>query len=239
MKTSTLEWWWPVTHDVGLIKSHIDAVAAARTKMYQNSGLEVFSTPLRGSLHDCLSRLEPLSPAPTRELFLTTTFGWTAYLAGGCRGSGPFLPMCQLSNALGVTALRACVSPRTALYPAVILEVFDTAQAGGDPNGRRRSIAAVNDGGRWVFEQSGTPFAFEDISMYAARRKRDRFTPDMLAFYLKNLGIPALSDEVLQPNGTCRGVLFSRPTHGHLPSYSLGDAKALWPPAPTRQASAR
>jgi hypothetical protein len=58
-----------------------------------------------------------------------------------------------------VTALRACVTPPNARYQGVILEVYDTPQAGGDADGYRRSIAAVNDGGRWVFHQSGTPFA--------------------------------------------------------------------------------
>jgi hypothetical protein len=109
----------------------------------------------------------------------------------------------------------------------VILEVYDTADAGGDAYGYRRSIAAVNDGGRWVFHQSGTPYAFEDISRYDERRKRDRFTSDMIAAYLRNLGIPELQDETLQPNGRCRGFLLARPTHAHLPSYSLAEAKAL------------
>jgi hypothetical protein len=224
---ATLQHWWPVTCDFGLIRADIDIVADAWSKMFEESGTTVRTAWLEGSLEECFLTLEPLSPAPTRELFLATTFGWTAYYSSGFRGSDPFLPMSKLSRALGVTALRACVTPKTARYQGVILEVYDTADAGGDAYGYRRSIAAVNDGGRWVFHQSGTPYAFEDISRYAERRKRDRFTSDMLAAYLRNLGIPELRDETLQPDGRCRGFLLARPTHAHLRSYSLAEAKAL------------
>lgn len=227
MQSTTLEQWWPVTHDFGLIRSDIDAVAAIRARMYQDAGLEVVTTWLSGPLEECFSMLEPLSPAPTKELFISTTFGWTVFFQNGTRGSDPFLPMLQLSKALGVTALRACVTPTTAPYPGVILEVYDTPQAGGNEYGYRRSIAAANDGGRWVFEQTGAAYSFEDISKYGARKKCDRFTPDMLVSYLESFGIPRISDETLQSDGNCRGLLLARPAHDHLPRYSLDEAKAL------------
>lgn len=223
----TLTRWWPVTYDFGLIRSDLDTVAAMRAKQYQDANLQVATTCLSGSLEESFATLEPLSPASTKELFIATTFGWTAFFANGARGSDPFLPMLQLSKALGATALRACESPAGARYPGVILEVYDTPQAGGSEDGYRRSIAAANDGGRWVFHQSGAPFAFEDLARYEARKKRDRFTGDMLWSYLENLGIPRLTDEMLQPGGTCRGVLLARPTHAHLPQYTLEEARAL------------
>lgn len=227
MQTSTLEHWWPVTHDFGLIRSDVDTIAAVRPEMYRDAGLEVEVTPLQGRPDDCFSRLEPLSPAPTKEMYLATTFGWSAFFQNGCRGSDPFLPMLQLSRALGVTALRACVTPAAARYQAVILEVYDTPDAGGDAHGRRRSIAAANDGGRWVFDQSGTPFPFEDAAAYQANRRRDRFTPAMLRSFLAELGIPDLADETIGPGGQCRGYMIARPPHDHLPRYSLAQAKAL------------
>lgn len=219
--------WWPVTHDFGVVRSDLDTVAATRAGQYRAAGLTVTTTGLSGPLEDCLSMLEPLSPAPTKEMFFATTFGWMVYFSNGARGSDPSLPMMQLSRALGVTALRACATPAGARFPAVMLEVYDTPQAGATEDGYRRSIAAANDGGNWVFDQSGTPFAFEDVARYGARIKRDRFTPDMLANYLGRLGIPRLTDATLQPDGRCRAVLLARPAHGHLPQYSLQEAKAL------------
>jgi hypothetical protein len=219
--------WWPVTYDFGLVKSEIDVVTATWVKMYADGGVPDPTISVSGSLNDCLGRLEPLSYPPTKELFLSTTFGWTAFFRNSPRGSDPFLPMSKLSRALGVTALRACVTPASALYQGVILEVYDRPDAGADEYGYRRSIAALNDGGRWVFTQSGTPFDFEDSTQYGARRKRDRFTPDMLFSYLKALGIPGLSDETLQPNGRCSGMLLSHHRLSSTPHYSLEEAKAL------------
>ena len=58
------------------------------------------------------------------------------------------------------------------------------------PLAHERSIAAANDGGRWVFEASGTPFSFEDESAYGARRKSERLTSGMVMDYLAGLGVP-------------------------------------------------
>lgn len=219
--------WWPVTQDFGLIRADVAAVAAMRAAQFADAGMQVTTTIVSDRLEDCLARLVPLSPAATREIYLATGFGWTAFFANGARGSDPSLPMVQLSRALGVTALRICVSPEGARYPAVILEVYDGPEAGGSTDGYRRSIAASHDGGRWVFAQSGTPFGFEDTTSYGARRVRDRFTAEMLWSCLAGLGVPRLSDAVLQPEGHCRGVLLARPDHAHLPRYTLDEAKAL------------
>lgn len=223
----TVAHWWPVTKDFGLIRADVEVIGATRAKQYADAGVQMTTTQISGALEECFARLLPLSPAPTKEMFLATSFGWTAYFSSGARGSDPSLPMMQLSRALGVTALRICDAAEAAPYPAVILEVYDTPEAGGTKHGYRRSIAAANDGGRWVFEQSGTPFAFEDPTRYGARRKRDRFTAQMLWSFLAELGVPRLSDETLQPDGQCRGVFLARPAHSHLPQYTLAEAKAL------------
>jgi hypothetical protein len=226
MELSQVDHWWPVTYDYGLIRAEASLVGSVRARQYAESGTEVDLLRLEEPLAACLSRLEPLQPARTRELYLETTFGWTALYKNGVRGSDPFLPMFQLSRALGVTALRVCATPATALYHAVILEVYDRPEAGGDANGYRRSIAAANDGGRWVFHQSGAPFGFEDVARYGARRIRDRFTPEALEAVLAGLGIPKLTDATLVRDGTSRGVLLSRPLHAHLTQLSLAEAKA-------------
>lgn len=46
----------------------------------------------------------------------------------------------------------------------------------------------ANDGGNWVFHQSGLPQPFEDTRRYSARRVRDRFTFEMLRDYLEAMG---------------------------------------------------
>ena len=41
----------------------------------------------------------------------------------------------------------------------------------------------------WKFVQTGEPFPFENVSAYAARKKRDRLTLDMLRSYAESVGI--------------------------------------------------
>ena len=64
-----------------------------------------------------------------------------------------------------------------------------------------RSLAAANDGGRWVFDQFGEPFPFEKLEQYQARRLRDRFTFDMLQEYLHHLGLSPFEESFYLPDG--------------------------------------
>lgn len=89
----TVSHWWPVTYDFGLIRSDIDTLAALRTKMYADHDTKLTETWLSGSLEECFSTLEPLSWNTSKEMFIATTFGWTAFFCNGTRGSDPFLPM--------------------------------------------------------------------------------------------------------------------------------------------------
>ena len=120
--------------------------------------------------------------------------------------------------------MRVCVTPANATYRGVIWEVYDTPTQGGNEWGYRRSIAAANDGGSWVFQTSGEPFSFEQTKRYAARLKRDRFTKDMLVAYLAEFDIPHIADEEFLMEKRCKGGIFARPAHKNSPAYSLEEA---------------
>jgi hypothetical protein len=124
--------------------------------------------------------------------------------------------------------MRVCITPAGATWPAVIWEVYDTAENGGDADGYRRSIAASNDGGRWVFETSGAPFPFEDQGRYTARRKRDRFPPDLLRDYLRQMGIPPITDDRFLIGGACTGGMLARPQAEGFVHMSLDEAIAAF-----------
>ncbi|WP_146209611.1 hypothetical protein [Vitiosangium sp. GDMCC 1.1324] len=62
-------------------------------------------------------------------------------------------------------------------------------------------MSASNDGGHWVFDQSGEPFPFEKLEQYQARRVRDRFTFDMLKDYLRHLGLSPFEEDFYLPEG--------------------------------------
>lgn len=220
------ERWRPVTCDYGLVEASLDTIGPVRAEMYREHGMEVDARRLDGPLEAIFGALPPLAPAPTKELYVATDFGWTAFFRNGIAGSDPALAMCQLSRRLGVRAMRVCPGTSPRRYPAVIWEVFAPPALGGDARGRRRSIAAANDGGRWVFEQSGVLFDFEDNSRYELPRTRDRFTPELLSRYLAALGIPMLQDACLLTERPDAPLMLSRPAHGHLPSFSLEEVVA-------------
>jgi hypothetical protein len=90
---------------------------------------------------------------------------------------------------LGCVAIRAvCVEHGEHPYPGRLLEVF--GPDGAPPLAHLRSISAMNDGGRWVFEAAGEPFAFERPQAYVHRRKSARFTSALLYEYLRALDVP-------------------------------------------------
>lgn len=221
-----LDVWRPVTCDYGLVEAPLGIIGPARAAMYREHGMEVERHRLEGPLDKVFASLAPLSPAPTRELYVATDFGWTVFFRNGISGSDPAKTMHELSRRLSVRAMRVCPGKSPRRYPAVIWEVFAPPELGGNERGRRRSVAAANDGGRWVFEQSGEPFDFEDLRSYDQPKKRDRFTPDQLAKYLNALGIPALEDARLVTDGPDQPLLISRPVHAHLPSFTLEEVVA-------------
>ncbi|HSP81688.1 MAG TPA: hypothetical protein VLQ93_24425 [Myxococcaceae bacterium] len=81
----------------------------------------------------------------------------------------------------------------------VALEVFGPRNIG--MRNYIRAINAANDGGRWVFLQTGEPFPFERLEQYRARRVRDRFTFDMLKEYLHHLGLSPFDEDFYLPAG--------------------------------------
>jgi hypothetical protein len=122
--------------------------------------------------------------------------------------------MSYLARQMGVLAMRACCTPEDAKYPAVIWEVYAPGVRGGcPPLGYRRAISVLNDRGRWLFEESGERFPFEEVDRYTLLRKRDRFTPDMLHRYLNHFGIELFRDEFLRVDPTTPAVRLQQVTN--------------------------
>ena len=69
----------------------------------------------------------------------------------------------------------------------------------------------MNDGGRWVFEQSGEPYPFEKLDAYERSRKRDRFTRELLEEYLQHFGIRPFADDFFVVTATGPAILLERP----------------------------
>ena len=129
-----------------------------------------------------------LTPAPMVTRYACIPVGrWAAVLNNSPLGTDVGVLPSLAARELRSTAIRVCVADR-APYPARILEVY--GPHGDPPLAIIRSIAAANDGGRWVFETHGKPFAFEDLSAYSRRLKARRLTAEMVIDYLRGLDVP-------------------------------------------------
>ena len=131
--------------------------------------------------------------------------------------------MSVLSERLGAIAMRVCCTPPGAKWPATIWEVYAPQHLGGTtPNGYRRSIAAANDGGRWVFFESGAPYPFEKADHYALPRKRDRFTRELLIEYLGQFRLhPHSLTPSTEASHQCPAVLLENQTRWLDPAPEL------------------
>lgn len=220
---SVFEKWSPVTSDFGLIQSSVEQAADAYQKWFAESGTNLLRKKLAGRLEESFDALLPLTNAKNRRVFNPTNCGWVAFFQNGILGSDPSFNMMKLAQRLGVYTMRICRSPPEARYPSLIWEVFAPEKLGGTKYGRRRSIAASNDGGRWVFEVSGVPFDFERLEQYTARLKRDRFTADLLEEYLRHFGIPKIGDDLFRNTNAHPSVFFEQEGPSSLPEFTLNE----------------
>lgn len=151
--------------------------------------LRVDMTPVMGSLRTALHALLPFESPWTRELVLPCG-GWTAYLNNGLNGGDSSARGLAVGRDLGV---RTVVAEHTLRYGPghQATQLWVHGPDGAPPLMVRRTLSATATDGRWHWEASGEPFAFEDTSRYTARRVRDRFDRGLLIRYLGHLGIPA------------------------------------------------
>jgi hypothetical protein len=199
--------WAPITSEMGFLE--IDAERAARAFAAWQGGLEaprgiaVEVRSVSGTLEQVLSALLPLtSPETKRDLFLPTRSAWTAYVDNARGGTDAASVMSYMAKAVGCRGLRVVAVPNTyrkgkGRYGAVMLEVYGPHRTHW--LNYLRTLYAANDGGSWVFGQSGEPFPFERLEQYQARRVRDRFTFDMLKEYLGHLGLSPFQEDFYLP----------------------------------------
>ena len=205
--------WAPVTSTMGFLELGAEQAAQAfatwQRGLMAPRGITVGVLPVTGTLEQVLSSLLPLASGETqRELFIPTRSAWTAYLENGWTGTDAVSPMRYMTRWLGCRSMRVVAVPHTlrkhqgGRYGAVMLDVFGPEQPGTIHN-YVRALEVANDGGRWVFDQSGAPFPFEQVEKYQARRVRDRFTFEMLKDYLRHLGLAPFEEDFYLPPGSC------------------------------------
>jgi hypothetical protein len=186
----------PVTQEVGYIDAPPETVVPwLRDGL--GDGWMMRSTDWQ-SLAQATAELAP-SPTMTRNAAVPVD-GWTLLLTNGPTGTDVGLVPSLAARELGCRAVRAlCVADNEGELPARIMEVF--GPDGSGPLLARRAIVAANDGGGWVFETTGDPMPFERPDQYGRPRKWERFTPELLYDYLRQLNVPI----DVEPIGRGRG----------------------------------
>jgi hypothetical protein len=143
----------------------------------------------RGSFTSASEVFQYLAPSVPMSRYVVASVGdWSVVLNNGPRGTDMGVLPSHAARDLGCRAVRAvCVEDGEGPYPARIWEVY--GPDGAPPLKIERSVVAANDGGQWVFEVTGIPFAFEDESQYGKRLKAQRLTCAMVHDYLRSLGV--------------------------------------------------
>jgi hypothetical protein len=143
--------------------------------------------------------------------------------------------MSVLAKRVGCRGLRVVSVPHTlrresktarGRWGATILEVYGPEDT--HFLNYVRTICAANDGGPWVFHETGVPFPFEDLEAYRRKPIRERFSPELLRRYLAELGLRAFeADFYLPPDkGPAQLIEMQGPRAPDSVEYSLEQARA-------------
>lgn len=169
----------PVTNSIGFIESEIADVKSFCDRWLMSHGYKKGET-LNAGFKEAVMQLFP--ETGWRLLLIQCQGGWTALLKDAnneCEGAISLIA--QELNCRGVIATQIPSDEKTDLS-AIQLLTFDGPSAG-------RTISLVDEYGKWSFDSYGNLLPCESASNYQKRRKRDRFTPEILRECLDYFGI--------------------------------------------------
>jgi hypothetical protein len=188
--------FYPTSSVIGFIKTDFDKLYQAyREWMYKiKSGKHISIES--GNIDMMFERLRPHVMPQTKDCFIQTKSEWIAFFDNGTYGPDPFSSVTYMSEVLECEAVIAGFSENTVksnigrgegTYGNVQFEYYSPES--DEFLHLKRAVAAINDGGRWVFVDEGEPLIFEDTSRYSAVRTANRFDRPMLEAYCSAMGI--------------------------------------------------
>jgi hypothetical protein len=221
----------PLTRRIGFGEVPFDVAVESHVTWRKGHAHGLKISSVQGPLDQVLPSLDPLSAPRTRELVLETRSGWTALFDNSIGGGDPG-GFCS-----DIVRVQQCHAVWVSCSPSTIKRVGEkwVGEYGGvqfvymkpdptDPDDYlSRSIGLTNDGNRWEFEQLGEVQPFEQPERYLARKKTDRFTPEMLESYCAALGIRLFDPAFYGP----RGLLLTNeyPTAPHVRVETLREVQ--------------
>jgi hypothetical protein len=177
----------PLTDTIGFLEAPFETVVYEdkqwRAELGGYAGRRV-----SGGIRELLEALLPLTGPLLRYEWVESPSMWTAYFDNSRIGGDPFGPISYLSKRLGSRGVIVSFRPQTERTEGGAR--FDLyGQEPVDWLNCTRCVCAINDGGRWTWDEIGSVQPFEEIAHYRAKRIRDRLTEEMLERYCKALGI--------------------------------------------------
>jgi hypothetical protein len=234
----------PITSTIGFLELDLERAAEGyrvwQERVHHRRGrpYKVTTRRVAGALTEVLDALPPLdTPTICRRALVPTVGPWTAYFDNYFSGTDAAGPMSYLAVTLNCRSMRITAQPNTmqrrsqresgrGRYGASIFELYGPVAV--NHNNSVRSIAAMNDGGRWVFETFGPLLPFEVPTAYDAPRPRDKFPFSLLDRYARALGVRPFDESFYCPGEGPPAVLFEL-VGEHPPNFrtfSLGDVQA-------------
>jgi hypothetical protein len=198
----------PLTRAIGFAEVPFDVAVESHVRWRKGHAHGLKISTVQGPLGQALLSLDPLSAPRTRELVLETRSGWTALFDNSIGGGDPGGFCSNIVRTHHCRAVMVSCSPNTIKrvgdkwfgeYGAVQFALLGPEE--GEYHHLVRRIELTNDGNRWEFEQLGEVQPFEQPERYLARKKTDRFTPEMLESYCAALGIRLFDPEFYGPRG--------------------------------------
>lgn len=219
----------PITSAIGFIELEWTTLISEFVK-WQNDiknkhGIQISTSSISGDLENVLCSLLPLRMVDVnRYLFMPTESKWIAYLDNDYQGTDSaavhyLARRCQCRT-IYIVAKTHTFRPREdqqiGRQGALIFEVYGPEKT--DWLNRVREITLANDAGKWIFEESGKPFPFEETDRYQSKRKKDRFTFDLLKHYLEQFGLSPFEEDFYLPSSHPSATLVE--LSGNLPPTS-------------------
>jgi hypothetical protein len=186
----------PVTFSWGFVEAPFDLYCENLLAWWNYISIEFEAVTVDEDVRCALRRLEPLQTPQNRYLVLDTKSRWTAVFNNGLRTSDLAGPVGHLSDKLNCRGLEiSCIPDRSYVNQKDAVRTFGSVSFklfGPGPTdwlNRIRTVAAMNDGGKWIFISEGLPQPYEDQQQYQKRKIVDRFTCEMLRAYCEALDI--------------------------------------------------
>jgi hypothetical protein len=210
-----------MTSSVGFIEYEIKlAVDSFIAQSLKVSGETYKVKHVKGRLLESLETLRPLNTPYDKVLFVETDSPWTAIFFNQTSGQGCPEHLGNLARYVECRGIHARYAPHTMKkskvgdwtedYGATMLNVYGPENVQPEGDHLKRSIYVANDGYRWEFGQWGEPLSFENLEYYQRRKRKDRFTPEILDEYLRHCGIRFFDPTFYMPAGKDEAVLLEK-----------------------------